>query len=33
MTGFGDLNPLISIDFGYFSIYEQFKFHAQFSLA
>ena len=23
MTGFGDLKPEISIDFGYFSIYER----------
>ena len=29
MTGFGDLNLEIPIDFGYFSIYELFKFHAQ----
>ena len=28
MTGFGDLNLKFSIDFGYFNIYEQFRFHA-----
>ena len=31
MTVFCDLNLEISIDFGYFSIYEQLKFHAQLS--
>ena len=29
MTGLGDLKAEISIDFGYFSIYEQFKLHAK----
>ena len=33
MTGFCNLNPEISLDFGYFSIHEQLKFHAQLSWA
>ena len=31
MSGFRDPNLKISIDFGYFNIYEQDKFHAQLS--
>ena len=31
MTGFGDLNLKFPFDFGYFSIVELFKFHAQLS--
>ena len=31
MTGFCDFNLKICIDFGYFSIYEQFKYHAHLS--
>ena len=31
VAGFGDLNRKISIDFGYFSFNEQFKFDAQYS--
>ena len=31
MTGFDDLKPEISIDSGYFNIYDQFKFHVQLS--
>ena len=31
MTGLSDLKLEISIAFGYFNIYEQFKFHAQLS--
>ena len=33
MTGFADLNPENSINFGYFHIHEQLKFQAQLSLA
>ena len=33
MTGFCDLNLECQFYFGYVSIYEQFKFHAQFWLA
>ena len=29
MIGFVDLKPENSIDFGYFNIYEHFKFHAK----
>ena len=29
MTSFDDLNLKNSIDYGYFDMYEQFKFHAR----